>query len=182
MDRQESLKWLPHGRDGGDADSAARLLAETTEQLGGLLERVVRPRLRRLDGEARPDGDQPGAGPRRRSGREAPYLLVVLDDVRPGRHAARLPLLGELLERAAAARTAVVWLAADRAGKPSEFGARVELDQCGTASLQETAPGGRRVGGMRAEQAGLAFCEAIAQAARAPAAGGVRLLAGAVTA
>jgi S-DNA-T family DNA segregation ATPase FtsK/SpoIIIE len=71
--------------------------------------------------------------------------------------------LGELLERAAAARTAVLWLAADRAGEPSELGARVELDQRGTASLQETAPGGRLDGGVQADQAGLAFCEAIAR-------------------
>jgi DNA segregation ATPase FtsK/SpoIIIE, S-DNA-T family len=115
-------------------------------------------------GEARPGGAAPASGPQGRPGREAPpHLLVVLDDLRPGSPAAHLPVLGELLERAAAARTAVLWLAADRAGEPSELGARVELDQRGTASLQETAPGGRRDGGVQADQAGIAFCEAIAR-------------------
>ena len=158
------LKWLPHSRDAGEADPAACLLAETTEQLAALLERVAAPRLRWPDGEARAYGAPPGSGLRRRSDREAPpYLLVVLDGVRPGSPAARLPMLGELLERAAVTRTAVLWLADDRAGEPSELGARVELDRHGTASLQETAPGGRRDGGLHADQAGLAFCEAIAR-------------------
>jgi DNA segregation ATPase FtsK/SpoIIIE, S-DNA-T family len=149
---------------GEDADSAACLLAETSEQLAALLERAARPRLRWLEGEVRPGGAAPASGLQGRPGREAPpHLLVVLDDLRPGSPAARLPVLGELLERAAAARTAVLWLAADRAGEPSELGVRVELGQRGTASLQETAPGGRRDGGVQADQAGLAFCEAIAR-------------------
>jgi DNA segregation ATPase FtsK/SpoIIIE, S-DNA-T family len=57
----------------------------------------------------------------------------------------------------------VVWLAGDTAGEPSELAARVRLDDDGSATFEETAPGGRLIPGIRADTGGLAFCEAIAR-------------------
>jgi S-DNA-T family DNA segregation ATPase FtsK/SpoIIIE len=72
-------------------------------------------------------------------------------------------MLDELLERAAAVGVTVVWLAGDTAGEPSELAARVRLDDDGSATFEETAPGGRLIPGIRADSGGLAFCEAIAR-------------------
>ncbi|HEX5881587.1 MAG TPA: type VII secretion protein EccCa, partial [Actinomycetota bacterium] len=69
----------------------------------------------------------------------------------------------DLLDRSAAGGVTVLWLAESTAGEPSELSTRIRLDDRGFATLQETAPGGRRVGGIRADAAGPAFCEAFAR-------------------
>jgi S-DNA-T family DNA segregation ATPase FtsK/SpoIIIE len=86
-----------------------------------------------------------------------PHLVAVVDRIAPG------PAVGELLDRSAAGGVTVLWLAETTAGEPSELSTRIRLDDQGFATLQETAPGGRRVGGIRADAAGPAFCEALAR-------------------
>jgi DNA segregation ATPase FtsK/SpoIIIE, S-DNA-T family len=144
----EWLKWLPHTRDpaAGTGGTPGCLLAETSAQLAALLDREVRPRL------AAPATAPP----------PAPHLVALLELDPPG-HGAGGPLLEELLDRAAAAGATVLWLAGDPAGEPSELAARVLLDEHGTAALQETAPGGRRVDAIVADTAGVAVCEALAR-------------------
>jgi DNA segregation ATPase FtsK/SpoIIIE, S-DNA-T family len=140
----EWLKWLPHSRDpAGAGGTPGCLLAETPAQLATLLDREVRPRL---------------AGPA-----GGPHLVALLELDPPGGGAAAGRLLDELLDRAAAAGTTVIWLAGDPAGEPSELAARLLLDEHGTAALQETAPGGRRVEAIAADAAGVAVCEALAR-------------------
>jgi len=121
------------------------LLAETPAQLAALLDREVRPRL-----------TAPAAGP------PLPHLLAVLE-LDPPRRGAHGPLLDELLDRAAGAGATVIWLARDPASEPSELAARLLLDEHGTAAFQETAPGGRRIDAIRADDAGVAVCEAVAR-------------------
>jgi S-DNA-T family DNA segregation ATPase FtsK/SpoIIIE len=165
------------------------LLAGTPAQLADLLAREVGPRLaaRRADGPGFGRLDGPGAGQSR------PHLVAVLEASSPGGGVAdgaalkadhsrggesggpRLEadppggaalyraMLDELLERAAAVGVTVVWLAWDTAGEPSELAARIRLDDDGSASFEETAPGGRLIPGIRADTGGLAFCEAIAR-------------------
>jgi hypothetical protein len=65
----------------------------------------------------------------------------------------------ELLERTAAAGGTVIWLAETVSGEPSELSVRVRLDDHGWATLQETAPGGRLVSGIRADLADPGACE-----------------------
>jgi S-DNA-T family DNA segregation ATPase FtsK/SpoIIIE len=141
------LKWLPHAReptaDPGGVPPAC-LLAQTVPQLAALLDREVRPRLSE-------------AGEPRR------HLLAVLEIEPPGRGVDDPALLDQLLERAAAARTTVVWLAKDPAREPSELAARIQFDEHGTATFEETAPGGRLVSGIRPDIGGLAFCQAVAR-------------------
>ncbi|HEU4397423.1 MAG TPA: FtsK/SpoIIIE domain-containing protein [Actinomycetota bacterium] len=143
----EWLKWLPHIRHAapGMGGMPGCLLAETPAQLAALLDREVGPRLAGV-----------AAGP-------SPHLVAVLELVPTGRGAQGPPLLDELLDRAAAAGVTVVWLAGDSAGEPSELAARLLVDEHGTATFQETAPGGRRIDAIRADAAGLAVCEAIAR-------------------
>jgi DNA segregation ATPase FtsK/SpoIIIE, S-DNA-T family len=109
----------------------------------------------------------------------SPHLVAVVDATGQGTTA------DELLERTAATGGTVIWLAEAVSGEPSELAVRVRLDDHGWATLQETTPGGRTVGGIRTDAAGLAFCETLARhlgprrlerrATRAPA-GPVRLL------
>jgi DNA segregation ATPase FtsK/SpoIIIE, S-DNA-T family len=80
----------------------------------------------------------------------------------PGR-AVRAVSAGGLLDRTAEAGGTVIWLAGTVSGEPSELSMRVRLDDHGWATLQETTPGGRLVGGIRADTADLASCEAIAR-------------------
>ncbi len=143
----EWLKWLPHTRDpaAGTGGMPGCLLAETPAQLAALLDREVRPRL-----------TAPAAGP------PLPHLLAVLE-LDPPRRGAHGPLLDELLDRAAGAGATVIWLARDPASEPSELAARLLLDEHGTAAFQETAPGGRRIDAIRADDAGVAVCEAVAR-------------------
>jgi S-DNA-T family DNA segregation ATPase FtsK/SpoIIIE len=106
----------------------------------------------------------------------APHLVAVVDttdppgvgpspgpDDRPSPGRADAITADALLERTAAAGGTVIWLAETTSGEPSELSARVRLDDHGWASLQETAPGGRVVGGIRADAADLAFCDTLAR-------------------
>jgi len=88
--------------------------------------------------------------------------VAVLELDPPGR-GAHGPLLDELLDRATGAGATVIWLARDPAGEPSELAARLLLDEHGTAAFQETAPGGRRIDAISADDAGVALCEAVAR-------------------
>ncbi|MFL6219229.1 MAG: type VII secretion protein EccCa [Actinomycetes bacterium] len=69
----------------------------------------------------------------------------------------------ELLERTTEAGGTVIWLAETVSGEPSELSRRVRLDDHGWATLQETAPGGRLVSGIRADMADLGSCETVAR-------------------
>jgi S-DNA-T family DNA segregation ATPase FtsK/SpoIIIE len=160
------------------------LLAESATQLAELIDREVRPRLANpnagsapsvlgspgvLDGRlAVPDATGATVGPAlpggARGGGSLPHLVVVLElDGVPGGAASHGAALDELLERAAAVGVTVVWLAGDTSGEPSELAARIRLDDHGSATFEETVPGGRVVAGIRADRGGLAFCEAIAR-------------------
>jgi S-DNA-T family DNA segregation ATPase FtsK/SpoIIIE len=109
------------------------------------------------------------------------HLVAILDVTEPGGEAR----VAGLLQRSAAPDVTVVWLAGTIAGEPSELSMRARLDDQGLATLLETAPGGGRVGGIRADAADLAGCEALARhlaplrlerpPASAPRAGPVRL-------
>ena len=137
-----------------------------------------------------------GTGP----GGAAPHLVAIVDatqlpgvDPPPGpddrpppgrqRHAITAD---ELLGRSAAAGGTVIWLARSVSGEPSELSLRVRVDDRGWATLQETTPGGRLIGGIRTDAADLAFCETLARhlaprrlerpATRPAPAGPVRLL------
>ena len=114
-----------------------------------------------------------GAG----SGGASPYLVAIVDATEPpdvdpspgpddspppGRE--RLAITAdELLGRSAAAGGTVIWLARSVSGEPSKLSVRVRLDDRGWASLQETTPGGRLVGGIRTDAADPAFCELLAR-------------------
>jgi len=167
------LKWLPHVRAPVGDDTAALplcRLAETPEQLVRLLEEELRPRLAqraRLVGDrADPGGHATppaGTAPWAREPAE-PRLVVILDGFSTRYELARLPLVQDLLEGAAGAGVTVVCLAESRAAEPAQLALRIELDGFDgqQLSVQETAPGGRRFGGIP-DQSGLAFCETIAR-------------------
>src|SRR5829696_5110793 len=139
---------------------------------------------------AGPAGAGPaGAGP----ARARPHVVAILDMTEPPgpeppgpASGIRGTALGGLLEDPASAGVTVIWLARAISGEPSELAMRVGLDDHGSATLQETAPGGRIIAGIRADAASLAFCETLARRiaplrldrppATATAAGSVRLL------
>jgi S-DNA-T family DNA segregation ATPase FtsK/SpoIIIE len=146
----EWLKWLPHVREriAGPGTPVPRcLLAASAERLTVHLERELRPRLAALAG-----------GPPARLA----HLLVVLDGFSPRGPLGRVPLLDELLGRAAELGATVLCLAERRADEPAELGGRIVLDGTGGVLLEEAGPGGtgRRA---RADGAGRACCEAIAR-------------------
>jgi S-DNA-T family DNA segregation ATPase FtsK/SpoIIIE len=94
-----------------------------------------------------------------------PHLVVIVDrlELGPGAPPTEPAAAGEPLDRSGAGGATVLWLAETTAGEPSELTARIRLDGQGFATLQETAPGGRRVGGIRADAAELPFCESLAR-------------------
>jgi DNA segregation ATPase FtsK/SpoIIIE, S-DNA-T family len=154
----EWLKWLPHARDpapGVDGPPAC-LLAATPGQLAALLDREVRrrPAAGPADGASQPP---PAGGPRR------PHLVAVVEVDQGDRRASGVPPLEELLDRAVEAGAGVVWLTDEPAGEPSELAARLLLDEHGSATFEETAPGGRRIGAIRADALGPALCETVAR-------------------
>ena len=137
-----------------------------------------------------------GTGP----GGASPHLVAIVDatqlpgvDPSPGPDGSPPPgrerhaiTADELLGRSAAAGGTVIWLARSVSGEPSELSLRVRVDDRGWATLQETTPGGRLIGGIRTDAADLAFCETLARhlaprrlerpATRPAPAGPVRLL------
>ena len=129
---------------------------------------------------ARPGGAEPGGA--------RPHVVAVLDmtePLDPDPPAARGTALGALLEDPTSAGVTVVWLARAISWEPSELAMRIRLDDHGSATLRETAAGGRFVQGIRADAASLAFCETLARrmaplrldsTPAATAAGSVRLL------
>jgi S-DNA-T family DNA segregation ATPase FtsK/SpoIIIE len=105
-----------------------------------------------------------------------PHLVVIIDaigrwddDSAPGAEATSPTrslsdaTADELLERTTEAGGTVIWLAETVSGEPSELSMRVRLDDHGWATLQETAPGGRLVSGIRADMADLGSCETVAR-------------------
>src|SRR5215217_6182182 len=90
------------------------------------------------------------------SGGVRPHLVAIVD-------APQGATVGGLLGPTAAAGGTVIWLAETVAGEPSELSLRVRLDDHGWATVQETTSGGRLVGGIRADAADLAFCQALAR-------------------
>jgi len=156
------LKWLPHTRLPAEAGPPTCLLATSPDRLAALLETEVRPRLDRLD---RADGS-PAAGPggagasrwsprapgeRAQVGTAAPHLVVLLDGFSPQAPEGRLPLVGELLDRAAEAGATVLCLAAGRAHEPAELDVRLRLSDTGGLELEEAGPRGHRSGGITAD-------------------------------
>jgi ESX secretion system protein EccC len=168
------LQWLPHTRDPTSATTpAARrhvvAILDMTEPVGTdppANPTVTSPPPAGSPGPTLPGPTLPGSGS-------------------PG-SAAPGTALGALLEGPAAAGVTVIWLARAISGEPSELAMRIRLDEHGSATLQETAPGGRIVQGIRADAASLALCETLARRmaplrldrtpATAAAAGSVRLL------
>ena len=168
------LQWLPHTRDPTAASIAAvderpsSLLAETHAELMAFLGRRGRPVGA---GSAGPAAADPGPGGVR------PHVVAILDMTEPLDHdrstdpSAAPPTewarpgqaLDALLDDPAAAGVTVIWLARTISGEPSELAMRVRLDDRGSATLQETAPGGRRVAGIRADAGDLRFCESLAR-------------------
>jgi S-DNA-T family DNA segregation ATPase FtsK/SpoIIIE len=105
-----------------------------------------------------------------------PHLVVIIDAIgrwddgsAPGAEATSPTrslsdaTADELLERTTEAGGTVIWLAETVSGEPSELSMRVRLDDDGWATLQETAPGGRLVSGIRADVADLGSCETVAR-------------------
>jgi DNA segregation ATPase FtsK/SpoIIIE, S-DNA-T family len=93
------------------------------------------------------------------------HVVAILDTTGAGPGVGPAGAL-EWLERSATEGTAgvtVIWLAATTSDEPSELSMRIRLDDQGFATLLETIPGGRRVPGIRADAAGLAFCETLAR-------------------
>jgi S-DNA-T family DNA segregation ATPase FtsK/SpoIIIE len=115
------------------------------------------------------DGVPPG------SGGASPHLVAIIDTTDPpgvgpspgpddGPPGGAEPITADaLLERTAAAGGTVIWLAETTSGEPSELSVRVRLDEHGWATLQETTPGGRVIGGIRTDAADLAVCETLAR-------------------
>ncbi len=139
----EFLKWLPHLRESGPADtpdgSPAVLLASSVEDLGQLLEEQVAPRTDQLRALAQTTyGDE-------QTRVSAPHLVVVVDGLRPDAPAMELPLLRELLVKAAGLNASVLCLLDDAADEPSESAALVRLRELGPASLRLSGPGGARL-------------------------------------
>jgi S-DNA-T family DNA segregation ATPase FtsK/SpoIIIE len=166
------LKWLPHTRvplSGSGPGPPTCLLASDPARLGVLLEAEVGPRLGRLGGGASPTAGPWAARPAGERARPAaaepaePHLVVVVDGFSRQAPEARPPMFGELLERAAEAGVTVLCLAAGRADEPAELGARIRISEGGDLEVAEAGPDGRRGGGVAADHAGLAWCEAIAR-------------------
>ena len=117
------------------------------------------------------------------SGGTRPHVVAILDMTEPpGAEPSADPTV---TSPPAAAGVTVIWLARTISGEPSELSVRIRLDDQGSATLQETAPGGRIVTGIRADRADLSSCEALARwmaplrldsTPAATAAGSVRLL------
>jgi len=93
-----------------------------------------------------------GPGDRRPVGGESggtrPHVVTILDMTEPP---AAGPSPDPTVMPGAAAGVTVIWLARTVAGEPSELSMRIRLDHQGSATLQETAPGGRIVTGIRAD-------------------------------
>jgi S-DNA-T family DNA segregation ATPase FtsK/SpoIIIE len=170
------MERLPHTRDPAcpAGPSPGCLLAETGPQLHAHLTRELRLRPA-TSGEA---GPVPGGSGGPGSLAARPHLVVIVDTTEPLASGGPAPGTGpapptggsflgtvvdELLERPAAAGVSVIWLAQAISGEPSELSMRVRLDDHGPATLQETTPGGRLLHGIRAEEAGVALCEAVAR-------------------
>ncbi|HEV8648185.1 MAG TPA: FtsK/SpoIIIE domain-containing protein, partial [Actinomycetes bacterium] len=178
------LKWLPHARlpslEAGPGLPDC-LLASGPARLAALLEVQARPRLERLARAGASYGADAGAGPgtasasgpdRWASGAPgkralcewaAPHLLVLLDGFSRLAPEARLPVVGELLDRAAEVGATVVCLAAGRADEPAELGARIRLSEAGGLELEEAGSRGRRTGGVVADDGGIAWCGTVAR-------------------
>jgi DNA segregation ATPase FtsK/SpoIIIE, S-DNA-T family len=159
------MQWLPHTRDPTlattptSAGQPARLLAQTQAELNTLLGRLGSRSV--------------GASP----GQTRPHMVAILDmteplDAHPPEDTNRTPpagraahgaALGGLLENPGAAGATVIWLARTISGEPSELSARIRLDGRGASMLQETAPGGRLVAGIRPDAADPSVCEALAR-------------------
>jgi S-DNA-T family DNA segregation ATPase FtsK/SpoIIIE len=153
------LKWLPHTRRPAHGPGEAfpgSLLAPGPTGLAALLDAEVRPRLERL---ARAGPGPPGAP----GDPGLPHLVVLLDGFSPLAPEARLPVVAELLERAAEVGATVICLAARKADEPAELGARIRLSEAAGLQLEVAGPGGRRAGGVVADQGGIASCEVVAR-------------------
>jgi DNA segregation ATPase FtsK/SpoIIIE, S-DNA-T family len=175
------LRRLPHTRDPtvGDGPVPGRLLAEDQGQLDAHLTRELGGRRGVLPGGGSPgershlvavvdaneppvSADPPAPGP-------APSTRGTVQGTTRGtspgttRGTFRATIVEALLDRPPVAGVTVVWLARTISGEPSELAARVRLDEHGSATVQETAPGGRLLAGVRADAAGVTLAETIAR-------------------
>ncbi|HET9050891.1 MAG TPA: hypothetical protein VFO60_04260, partial [Candidatus Dormibacteraeota bacterium] len=151
----EWLKWLPHVRRGRTAAGGvpACRLADGPDELEALLEEEVGPRLEQLRRGAVAAGSSLGR-----------RLVVVVDGMSPSHPLARVPALVELMERGRAAGAVVIGITRSRRDDPSTVSLRVDVDDDGILSVEETHAGGRRLRGASAADAPLAVCEAVARA------------------
>jgi S-DNA-T family DNA segregation ATPase FtsK/SpoIIIE len=165
------MQWLPHTRDPTSATTPATGAGLVGRGPVGEVSGGTRPHVVAVLDTTEPVGDEPPAG----SNQPSP----------PG-WAAHGTALGAPLGDPAAAAVTVIWLARTISEEPSELSMRIRLDDQGSATLQETAPGGRLVTGIRADAASLTFCQTLARRiaplrldsspATARTAGSVRLL------
>ena len=153
------LKWLPHARSdaGGDAPLPRLALASGAGELAALLDEHVVPRVEqlRLLAETQPFGEPASLA--------SPFLVLVVDGIRPHDARIRLPLLRELLGRAHALRVVVICIVADAADEPAEISARLRLPARGPATLEETGPAGYRQDAVQSDEISVAQAEQLAR-------------------
>jgi S-DNA-T family DNA segregation ATPase FtsK/SpoIIIE len=156
----EWMKWLPHTRESwvarGEEGRQGVSLTSDPSDLEIILAQLVRPRLEHLDRVR-------DAGLLGRQEVSFQQVLVIVDGYEPQGPTGRLPVLDELLARAAEIGVLVVPLCAGPENVPSMAGAVLELAEGGWVSYVETRPDGRREHGLRAEAAEVELCEALAR-------------------
>jgi S-DNA-T family DNA segregation ATPase FtsK/SpoIIIE len=157
------LKWLPHSRaarmaegDGGAAGPPL-LLARSAEELSGLLDRHVQPRVEQL---RRIESSSPGG---QSAALDAPELLLILDGFHAGGRQARLPLLRELETRGRQLKVRTLCLVCDGAAEPAEADLRVVVPRSGPAVLERTGVRGYRVAPVALDEMDVESAEALAR-------------------
>ena len=157
------LKWLPHSRaarmaeDDGGVARPPLLLARSAEELSGLLDRHVQPRVEQL---RRIESSSPG---RQSAALDAPELLLILDGFHAGGRQARLPLLRELETRGHQLKVRTLCLVCDGAAEPAEADLRVIVPRSGPAVLERTGVRGYRVAPVALDELDIESAEALAR-------------------
>jgi DNA segregation ATPase FtsK/SpoIIIE, S-DNA-T family len=155
------MKWLPHTRESSvraaeDGGRHAVALTADPEDLDVLLGQLVRPRVEHLERVR-------DAGPAAAEVRFQ-QAVVLVDGYRPDSEVGRLPVLDELLGRAAEVGVLLMVLVERAEDVPATVGARVELGQGGWFDYVEAGPDGRREYRVRADAGEVELCEALSRA------------------
>lgn len=157
-------KWLPHQR--GDRNAPvdpdgpplpALLLARSAEELAGMLEAEVQPRLEQL--RRMQESDLTGRVPL-----VAPRLLIVIDGYHPEHPANAVPLFREVLARGPELKALVVLIADEIEHEPSHVDARLSAPPRGTFSYERTGPDAPRLPEIWPDELDVGTSEALARA------------------